>query len=58
MALGAQARLDQLVAQNPDTAEALFEGVRRLIDPAEMGERFKAIVLESPNLSTPLGFET
>ncbi|MEZ5997287.1 MAG: SAM-dependent methyltransferase [Hyphomonas sp.] len=56
MGLGAQARLNQLVKANPDEADAIYEAVRRLIDPAEMGERFKAICLSSPGLPQPAGF--
>ncbi len=56
MGLGAQARLRQLIAANPDQAEALFTRAQKLIDPAEMGERFKAICLSSPGLPEPAGF--
>ncbi|MCA8901695.1 MAG: SAM-dependent methyltransferase [Hyphomonas sp.] len=56
MSLGAQARLNQLIEANPDGAEALYESVKRLIDPAELGERFKAICLSSPGLPAPAGF--
>ncbi|MEZ5946584.1 MAG: SAM-dependent methyltransferase [Hyphomonas sp.] len=56
MGLGAQARLNQLVKSNPDEADAIYEAVRRLIDPAEMGERFKVICLSSPGLPLPAGF--
>ncbi len=55
-ALGIQARLDRLVAAHPGEAEALFAGARRLVDPAEMGARFKAIALSSPGLPPPAGF--
>lgn len=56
LGLGAQARLNQLVAANPDDAEAVFEAARKLIDPAEMGARFKAICLSSAGLPAPAGF--
>ncbi len=61
MALGLQARLNQLMAAHPDRAEALHAAASRLIDPAEMGTRFKAICLSSPGLATrglppPAGF--
>jgi len=56
LGLGAQARLNQLVASNPDDAEAVFEAARKLIDPAEMGARFKAICLSSKGLAEPAGF--
>lgn len=56
LGLGAQARLNQLVAANPDDAEAVFTAARKLIDPADMGARFKAICLSSPGLARPAGF--
>ncbi len=54
--LGAQARLDALVAATPDAAEATYAGARKLVDPAEMGARFKVICLSSPGLPAPAGF--
>lgn len=56
LGLGAQARLNQLVKSNPDEAEAVFEAARKLIDPNEMGARFKVICLSSKGLSAPAGF--
>jgi len=56
LGLGAQARLNQLVAANPDDAENVFASARRLIDPADMGARFKAICLSSGGLPHPAGF--
>jgi SAM-dependent MidA family methyltransferase len=56
LGLGAQARLNQLVQANPDTADQVFEAARRLIDPKEMGARFKAICLSSTGLGKPAGF--
>ena len=56
LGLGAQARLNQLVKANPDDAEAMFNAAQRLIDPKDMGERFKAICLSSGGLPTPAGF--
>ncbi len=56
LGLGAQARLNQLVAANPDDAEAVFTAARKLIDPGDMGARFKAICLSSPDLARPAGF--
>ncbi len=56
LGLGAQARLDQLVRARPELAETLFASARRLIDPAEMGERFKAICLSPQGLPPPAGF--
>lgn len=56
MGLGAQARLNQLVEANPDHAEAIFNNAQRLIDPKDMGSRFKAICLSSGGLPAPVGF--
>ena len=56
MGLGAQARLNQLVEANPDHAETIFNNAQRLIDPKDMGSRFKAICLSSPGLPQPAGF--
>ena len=56
LGLGAQARLDQLVKANPDDAETIFTQAQRLIDPKDMGERFKAICLSSNGLPQPAGF--
>lgn len=56
LGLGAQARLNQLIKANPDEAEAIYTAAQRLIDPKEMGERFKAICLSSPGLPKPAGF--
>lgn len=56
LGLGAQARLNQLVAANPDDADTVFAAARKLIDPADMGARFKAICLSSKGLAKPAGF--
>ena len=56
MGLGAQARLNQLVEANPDHAEAIFNNAQRLIDPKDMGSRFKAICLSTTGLPKPVGF--
>jgi NADH dehydrogenase [ubiquinone] 1 alpha subcomplex assembly factor 7 len=56
LGLGAQARLNQLVKANEDDAEAIFNAAQRLIDPKDMGERFKVICLSSLGLPTPAGF--
>jgi NADH dehydrogenase [ubiquinone] 1 alpha subcomplex assembly factor 7 len=37
---------------------ALDDGLKRLLDPSEMGALFKAIALVSPGLPPPPGFET
>ncbi|MBA3069169.1 MAG: SAM-dependent methyltransferase [Hyphomonas sp.] len=56
LGLGAQARLNQLVAADPENAEQVFEAARKLIDPKDMGARFKAICLSSAGLPVPAGF--
>ena len=54
--LGIQARLNALIHAHPDHAEALYAGAQKLVDPAEMGTRFKAICLSTPGLPPPVGF--
>lgn len=56
LGLGAQARLTQLIKANPDQADAVFAAAQKLIDPAQMGERFQAICLSSQGLPSPAGF--
>lgn len=56
MALGAEARMQALIRANPGKAEAIHDGVRRLVDPAEMGARFKVICVSAPGLGAPAGF--
>lgn len=56
LGLGAQARLNQLVKANPDEGDLIFNAAQRLIDPKDMGERFKAICLSSSGLPAPAGF--
>ncbi|WP_233356075.1 class I SAM-dependent methyltransferase [Henriciella aquimarina] len=55
LSLGAEARMQALIKANPAQAEALHEGVVRLVDPEQMGARFKVICLSSPNLPAPAG---
>ncbi len=56
-ALGAGSRLAALCATAaPDQREMLALGLRRLIDPREMGTLFKAMALVSPGLPAPAGF--
>lgn len=54
--LGAEARLNQLARTHPDRADELFDGIRRLTDPSDMGERFQAVCVSSSNLPKPAGF--
>lgn len=56
LALGAEARMQALIRANPEKADAVHEGVRRLVDPAELGARFKVICLSAPGLPAPAGF--
>lgn len=56
LGLGAQARLNQLVKANQDRGEEIFNAAQSLIDPAQMGARFKAICFSSEGLPRPAGF--
>ena len=56
IALGAEARMQALIKANPDRAEQIYEGVKRLVDPAELGSRFKVICLSAAGLQPPAGF--
>ena len=55
-ALGLQARLDVLIKSAPEQADDQFARAARLVDPTEMGTRFKVICLSSPGLADPAGF--
>jgi NADH dehydrogenase [ubiquinone] 1 alpha subcomplex assembly factor 7 len=56
-ALGAELRLAALRRRAaPEQRAALEAGLRRLIDPAEMGTLFKALAMTSPGLPAPAGF--
>jgi NADH dehydrogenase [ubiquinone] 1 alpha subcomplex assembly factor 7 len=56
-ALGAEARLEALLRHAaPAQRGALDSGLRRLIDPQEMGTLFKVLALTSPGLLAPAGF--
>lgn len=52
LSLGAEARLNQLAKQHPDQADALYEGVRKLVDPAEMGASFHVLAISHPDLTS------
>lgn len=56
LSLGAEARMQALIAANPAQAEGIHKGVVRLVDPAEMGSRFKVICLSAAGLPPPAGF--
>jgi NADH dehydrogenase [ubiquinone] 1 alpha subcomplex assembly factor 7 len=56
--LGAGARLAALLQRaTADQRQRLESGVVRLLDPAQMGDLFKAVALVSPWVPTPFGFE-
>lgn len=56
-ALGAEARLAALAAGAPPaTRQGLESGLKRLLDPREMGTLFKAMAFASPGLPAPAGF--
>jgi NADH dehydrogenase [ubiquinone] 1 alpha subcomplex assembly factor 7 len=56
LALGIEPRLAALAARaSPAQRTQLETGVRRLLDPGEMGARFKALAISSPGLA-PDGF--
>ena len=56
-ALGIQARLEALVKKASQTQAAVLQsGVRRLIEPTEMGTLFKAVALAAPDVEALPGF--
>ena len=56
--LGAELRLNMLLQHAaPDQAEALVSGLKRLVDPNQMGSLFKAIALAPAHMPPPAGFE-
>ena len=56
-ALGAKARLGTLSAGATPAQRALLDGgLRRLLEPAQMGNLFKVLALTSPGLPAPAGF--
>jgi NADH dehydrogenase [ubiquinone] 1 alpha subcomplex assembly factor 7 len=58
-ALGAATRLEGLgIRATAAQRAALDSGVRRLIDPAQMGNLFKVLAMTSPGLPAPAGFST
>ena len=56
LSLGAEARMQQLTQANPETAQAIFEAAARLVDPKDMGDRFKVICFSSGDLPAPAAF--
>ena len=55
LTLGAEARLNQLAKQHPERADELYAGVRKLVDPAEMGTRFQVLAISHPDLPVATG---
>ena len=53
--LGIEARMQSLIDAEPERGEDIYDSVRRLVDPQEMGDRFKVICLSSPDLPPPAG---
>lgn len=58
LTLGAEARLNQLAQQHPERAEELYNRVRKLVDPADMGTRFQAISIGHESLQPATAFST
>jgi NADH dehydrogenase [ubiquinone] 1 alpha subcomplex assembly factor 7 len=57
-ALGAGLRLEALRARaTPAQRQSLESGVRRLLEPGEMGDLFKVVALAPPGLASPAGFD-
>ena len=57
-ALGIELRREALAKRaGPAERAELEAGIARLLDPADMGARFKAIAIFSPSLAPPAGFE-
>ncbi|MDJ0921180.1 MAG: SAM-dependent methyltransferase [Henriciella sp.] len=54
--LGAEARLNQLAKLHPDKADDLYDGIRELVDPDQMGTRFNAIAIGNAALPKPAAF--
>jgi len=55
-ALGLSARAERLIAANPGEAGAVRAATHRLLNPAAMGDLFKALALLPPGAHTPPGF--
>lgn len=59
MRMGVVERVQQLLNAPTTTDEqgdVLVESLKKLVDPAEMGKRFKVLAITSPGLKIP-GFE-
>ncbi|MEM6557860.1 MAG: SAM-dependent methyltransferase [Pseudomonadota bacterium] len=56
LALGAEARLNQLAKQHPDQADEIYARVKKLVDPSEMGSRFQVLTIGHPHLPSATAF--
>lgn len=54
--LGALQRADTLSRANPERAQETRATINKLVDPAEMGERFKVLAITSPGAQKPPAF--
>ena len=54
--LGALQRADTLSRANPHRAQETRATINKLVDPAEMGERFKVLAITSPGAEKPPAF--
>lgn len=54
--LGALQRADTLSRANPERAADTRATINKLVDPAEMGERFKVVAIASQGAEAPPGF--
>jgi len=56
MRLGIEQRMQALIKSVPERSEEIYDGVRRLVDPDEMGTRFNVMCISAPGLPPPAGF--
>ncbi len=56
LALGAETRTRALMRDHPHREDTIYEGARKLLDPDEMGARFKVLAISSDRLPDPAGF--
>lgn len=54
--IGIEVRARQLILANPNQAKPIVAGVRRLIDPKEMGSLFKVLAISPKGQKEPPGF--
>jgi SAM-dependent MidA family methyltransferase len=61
MRMGILARVQQLVEldeTSDEAASALVDSLKYLVEPAQMGTRFKVLSIVNPGLGTVTGFES